>query len=360
MPIDYQAAEGLLKEGFDLAEAAFLRSERPVVPEHILGAAQTIFLSRTQAYREVLLGCVIARIQDQDINIRQPYVNQGTSAFNGRTLDETVINPFFQENRVPSSRGPYLGVFRRSVQFVGTTRGGLRDKDGYDAFLTFLTDLESTGDDVYLNDLLVYVLYKFIELREASNVPLARLQRISLNQYDALLSALLATPSGGRFPVLLIVAAFRAINAFFNADWTIDSQGINVADSASGVGGDVTITQGNRTIMVVEITERPVDRSRVVTTFNTKIAPEGIEDYLFFTRLGGVEQEAYEQAHRYFAQGHEINFLEIKNWILMTLATMGRQGRSTFNSELLELIGDPEIPSSLKVSWNDHVSAVLG
>jgi hypothetical protein len=107
--------------------------------------------------------------------------------------------------------------------------------------------------------------------------------------------------------------------------------------------------------MSVEVTERPVDRSRVVATFNTKIAPAGIEDYIFFTRSAEVAPETSQQARQYFAQGHEVNFVEIKNWVLMSLATIGRQGRDAFNRQLISLLEEPDIPSALKVSWNEQI-----
>jgi hypothetical protein len=129
-----------------------------------------------------------------------------------------------------------------------------------------------------------YLLYKFAKLREAAEVPLSRLQRISLEQFESLISSLLNTPSGGRLPVIIVVAALRAIKDYFGVDWVIDYQGINVADAASGVGGDITIKQGDKIVFAAEVTERPLERARVVATFNTKIAPHGIEDYLFFVR----------------------------------------------------------------------------
>jgi hypothetical protein len=98
--------------------------------------------------------------------------------------------------------------------------------------------------------------------------------------------------------------------------WEIDYQGINVADAASGVGGDITITHEGKIVFAAEVTERPLERARIVATFNTKIAPNGIEDYLFFVRSETLADDARQQARQYFAQGHEVNFLEIKNWVL--------------------------------------------
>jgi len=359
MPIDYDAARELLNEVFGQAESDLLRQSAPSVSERVRIACDELFRSHTQAYREVLLGCLIARMQDKKVNIRQPYVEQGRNAFSGRSLDERVINPFLHEKRIPSSRGPYLSVFRRSVQFDEDIRAGLRDKAAYNSFLAAIGYLESTPKKGELLKFLRYLLYRFAELREQATIPLSRLQRMSLTQYDGLISGLLGTPSGGRFPVLLVAATFDAIREFFGLDWQVTCQGINVADAASGAGGDITIRSAGQTVMAAEVTERPVDKSRVVATFNTKIAPTGIEDYLFFVRLSGVAPAAKQQAHQYFAQGHEVNFLEIKDWILMSLATMGRRGRATFNRILLDLLDASDIPRTLKVAWNEQVTKIV-
>lgn len=260
-----------------------------------------------------------------------------------------------QDKRVPATRGAYLSVFRRSVRFEAGTRDGLRDKEGFDSFLEVIAYIQGTSDDGTLAGILDYLLYRFARLRETANVPVTRLQRISLEQYDRLISGLLSTPSGGRFPMLLAISAFQALKEFFDLDWDISWQGINVADTASGVGGDITVAQDGQVIMAVEVTERAVDRSRVVATFNAKIAPSGIEDYLFFVRSTDIDPAAQQQARQYFAQGHEVNFIEIKAWILALLATIGRQGRDGFNRSLVELLESPDIPSTMKVAWNEQI-----
>jgi hypothetical protein len=126
--IDYEKAASLLMEIFAEAEAAFQRDETTTVGIDIKDAADRLFTSSTQAYREVLLGCGLARLLDRSINIRHPYMSQGADAFNGRTLDERVVNPFLQDRMVPCSKGPYLSSFRRSVNFTPATAVGLRDK----------------------------------------------------------------------------------------------------------------------------------------------------------------------------------------------------------------------------------------
>lgn len=359
--LDYKKARRILEEILPQAELALIQESPPLLDLRIVDALHTIFSSKTQAYREVFLGCTVAKILDDSINIRQPYINQGPKAFNGRTLDEKVINPFLHDKRIPASRGPYLSVFRRSIQFDQSTRAGLRDQEGYDALLALIDYLESiSGPDNFLK-FLQYLLYEFLELREKGAIPLYRPQRLSLDQYEILISGLLSTPSGGRLPVLLVVAAFQTIKNFFELkDWNIAWQGINVADTASGVGGDVTITRGDQTMLAVEVTERTLDRSRIVATFNTKIAPGGIEDYLFFLKNLDLPKDVYEQAQKYFAQGHEMNFVSIKDWILMILASVGKPGREIFLREFLGLLEEPGMPQFVKVAWNDQLSKIIG
>lgn len=336
------------------AEQHIANGTVPPVDPAIAIACDGVFRSNTQAYREVLLGCIVAKMLAPAVDGRKPYANQGDDAFNGRTLDEQVVNRMLKEARIPSSGGPYLSVFRRSVQFVPSTREGLRDKLGYDALLRLLEHIGDAGEDELLT-LLRSLLYRFGQLREEASVPLAQPGRISLEQYDTLLSGLLASPSGGRTPLLFVVAAFTTLNDVFHLGWNIDYQGINVADAASGAGGDITIRAGENIVLAAEVTERVIDQSRVVTTFQAKILPAGIEDYLFFIRSDAVRTEARQQAQRYFAQGHEVNFLDVQLWILMLLGTLGRAGRDRFTRIVIGLFSAVDIPTYMKVAWNQQV-----
>jgi hypothetical protein len=358
MPTDYAAARAILDGAFDQVLGDFLAGNSPPsLSASVRTNVDRMFQSATQAYREAVLGCLLMKIQDHDVNVRKPYINQGKGAYNGRTMDERVVNPFLHDNRIPSSRGPFLSVFRRSVPFDETTRGGLRDKAGYDAMLGCVAFIE-TASKANLMAMLSNMLYSFIRLREAAQVPLSRLQRFSLMQYSALIRRLLNAASGGRFPVFLVVSALEAINVRFQLRWEIEFQGINVADRAAGAGGDITVRAGDVVLLAAEVTERTVGRDRVVSTFNTKIAPAGIDDYLFFVN----EQpgaRVLQQCQQYFAQGHEVSFLDIATWLDMILGTIGRRGRETFNQHLLDLLDDRGTPQAVRVAWNEAVAAVV-
>ena len=356
--IDYDSAKTLLLDAFQTAEKAFADDHRLTIDAPLVTPFDIIFASPTQAYREVLIGCILVRILDKEADVTLPYASQGDQAFNGRSLDESVVNPFLKENEIPSSKGPYLNVFRRQVQFDESTRDGVRDKSGYDALLSILKGIKRSSSNTRLERLLEYALYRFVLLREEAVIPLARIQRISLPQYQRLLDMLLQTPSGGLLPVLILESMLQTINEAFSLAWTVDVQGINVSDRSTQAGGDIVIRKNGVVLMAVEVTERPVDEARVVSTFRTKIAPAGIADYVFMVNLRSIPEDALRQAEKYFAQGNEVSFVDIRIWAYNTLVTVGQSGRLIFNKHLQESLSRPDIPSQIKVAWNSAIADI--
>jgi hypothetical protein len=358
-PIKYEDAAALLASVFADAESDFAAGNPPAVPTPLAAATERLLASNTQAYREVLIGCALARLLDHQIDVRRPYVNQGDAAYNGRTLDEQVVNPFLHEHEVPSSKGPFLSVFRRSVGFASETREGLRDKLGFDALLVFLEHLR-TADPARGRTYLRFLLHGLVKLRDAANVTLLHVHRLSVEQYEILIAGLLQVPSGGRLPVLLAVAMFQTLNRCFALNWSIEWQGINVADRASDVGGDITVKSGDEIILAVEVTERPIDRARVQSTFSTKVLRHGINDYLFFFAAAAPTPDARALARQYLGQGHDISFLPVKDWLVSTLGTIGPRCRAEFTVHFLEQLGAADVPAALKLAWNEHIRRLVG
>jgi SacI restriction endonuclease len=357
-PINYHDAAALLSAVFNEAEADFTAGTPPTVPGELEAASDRLLSSTTQAYREALVGCALARLLDSEIDIRLPYVNQGENAYNGRTLDEQVVNPFLHEHEIPSTKGPFLSAFRRNVRFTPETRVGLRDKEGFDTMLIFLDHLRIADADkarAYLR----FLLYGFVKLRDAATVTLLHVQRLSVEQYEVLIGNLLQIPSGGRLPVLLAVAMFQTLKQCFSLNWTIEWQGINVADRASDVGGDITVKSGGEIVLAVEVTERPIDRARVLSTFSTKVLRHGISDYLFFFASALPTQDARALARQYIGQGHDISFLPVKDWLVSTLGTVGPRCRSEFIVHFLALLRSLDVPAYLKLAWNAQIRSLL-
>jgi hypothetical protein len=356
--IDYAEARAELERLFVTAEERFRQNPEPQGPADAIEAFRPLFASSVQSYREALLGCCIARLLDDRIDIRFPYINQSEAAYNGRALDERVINPFLHEQEIPASKGPFLATFRRNVSFTDETRRGLRDIAGYDAMLACIELLRAADANDARRDLATLLLHFFVALRDAADVKLARIARLSLDQQRRLVEALLDTPSGGLLPVLLAVALFQTLNECHGLGWEVQWQGINVADRARGAGGDITITKDGATHLAIEVTERTVERARVVSTFNTKISRNAIRDYLFLVTRE-PPADAREAAGQYFGQGHDVSFLDIKTWIVQVLGTVGTNCRQLFTRKFLDLLDQRSVPAALKVRWNALVQGLL-
>jgi hypothetical protein len=59
---------------------------------------------------------------------------------------------------------------------------------------------------------------------------------------------------------------FKTIKEYFDLNWVIEWQDINVADSASGAGGDISVFLHREVLISIEVTERQVDQARIVST----------------------------------------------------------------------------------------------
>lgn len=223
--------------------------------------------------------------------------------------------------------------------------------------LSYIDELKSATTVDNIETLLRHLLSRFVMLRDRSKITLARINRLSLPQLNGLIVAMLNSKSGGRFPVLLSTAMLRTLKKQFNLPWNIDQQGINAADAASKSGGDIDVTDAEtgKFVFSIEVTERIIDKSRVVSTFTSKISPHGIEDYLFFYSTSLPDKGALEVAKQYFAQGHDISFLNVEEWLRNSLAMVGSKGRTAFTNEFVDLLDQAEIPSEMKVLWNDLI-----
>jgi len=356
--LDTAIARSILDRLFLRAETEIFVEVDNLLAEH-KESLDSIFESKTQSYREVLLGCALVRLMNPDVNIRSPYAKQGDNAFNGRTLDEKVVNPFFQANLIPCSKGPYLATFRRNVKLTEETAEGLRDKPGYFSMLALLNAVEECDSDKESEFFIICLLKRFIVLRDASRIPLARITRMSVEQYDELLTKLLRCPSGGLLPVLLTVAFFRTLNSHYNLHWEVEYQGINVADQATGAAGDVTVKLGEKIVLAIEVTERQIDRDRIVSTFNTKIVNSDVKEYLFVYTVTEPNESARQAARNLFSQGYDINFASVTGLIINAFHTLPSFARKRFTVEMIRLLDTMEIPASVKMIWNDCVTSIV-
>ncbi|GIK51662.1 MAG: hypothetical protein BroJett014_06350 [Planctomycetota bacterium] len=355
--IDVDLASNLLAELFPLAEDDIAKKKVPDLPQEILSATEQLFVSKTQAYREALVGCALARILDSKVDVHFPSTEFGENAFSGRSLSEGAVTPFLRDREVPVSANPYLSSLRGGAKFIADSPPRIqRDKDAWIA-LVRLVDFVADSEPSLAREYLRFLLSQFVRLREASHIALKKIAKPNLEQLSQLIKGLLTVKSGGRIAAILATAMFQTLSDCHNLGWNVEFQGINVADKASGAVGDITIKKGSEIILGVEVTERAVSQSRVTATFKDKVSPGGIQDYLFVT-TNEPDGDAVTAARNYTAVGHEMNFVPLAAWLRHNLASIGRECRTLFQSKVIDLL----MPhgADLKVAWNDQMDAALG
>jgi len=181
-PVDTDTAKALLLETFDLAESDHRDGAQVSIPSAMVEATERLFLSETQAYRDALPSCAIARIIDPEIDIRLPATAYGENAFSGRSLAEKVVTPFLRDRSVPTSAVPFLSAVRGGAKFM---KGGepriQRDKQGF-AALAEIVEYLHEHDEGTAKNYLRYLLRRFVVLRESHNITLKRISKPNLEQ----------------------------------------------------------------------------------------------------------------------------------------------------------------------------------
>jgi len=155
--------------------------------------------------------------------------------------------------------------------------------------------------------------------------------------------------------MVLTIGALRAFAATHALRWQIEFQGINVADKASGAGGDITVQADGRVVMAFEITERPLDEARIRTAYTTKIAKLAIADYAFLHETAEPSAVAQAAARKLFAQGHDVLLLPCEEFLMSLLVLAGRAGRGGFVAEVRGLLASASMPTAMRVAWNKSI-----
>lgn len=350
--LEYDVATAVLTRAFSETTALFEHGTPPTVSSSVEKACDILFASSIQAYREALLGCALAKVTDSSIDIRRPQVNQSTQSFSGRSLDEKVVNQALVAMSIPCSKGPYLAVFRRDWSFY--PRGGVRDPGAYDCMLSIISTLESSEPETR-EDILRYLLYRFLMLREESDITVETLPPMSSRGYFYLVCSLLSQKSGGRFPLFAVAAALQGLGSSQTVPWEVSVQGINEADAASGAGGDITVTILEQCLFSVEVTERKVTSHRVETTYWTKVKPNNVNRYLFISS-SDVSPDVRAKANQY--QHCSFYFLKTRDWLIDTLAVMDGKSHGVFNVALESQIRADSTPKAVRLAWNSTVRQI--
>ena len=238
--------------------------------------------SSVVSIRYAVVTQILGKIADPSRSLLYLQIGSGEpGAWNARSFCDVVIVPWVADNHdvIGTSAEPYANKpLRRSRLWRGMT--DVRSKD-WDRLVSLFESLENASAD---------------ELRQAYRRCLAAVarrlsrqsfkypipMRVSAAKTREALEDFLSDQSGGLRPMVVAAALMQVLGEGFSLFSRVESQGVNEADAASGVPGDVMCYADDRIVMAVEVKDRNITLTDVrSSTRKAQQADQRLSNFLF-------------------------------------------------------------------------------
>ncbi|MGZ5482593.1 MAG: DNA methyltransferase [Pyrinomonadaceae bacterium] len=305
----------------------------------------------------LLMACMLAKIDNPQIDPRNPYTEIGTAdSFSGRTYDEAYLAKFINDHRLPANpTTAFLTPTLRNIDAPLTTDRHLvgRPRRLYDETLQLLEDvaLNRIAADVVL----VETVRLLSKLRDEN---LARMESLldsiekgadalplSSEAIVTLISQHLACRHSSRLPVLIVAAAYQAAGERL-AENLCPLKGHNAADLQTGSIGDVEVCLvGDEAVVTAyEMKRKRVtvdDIDRAVTKIGR--AEGRIDNYIFIT-TDAIDRDVAEYAATFYEStgGTEIAILDCVGFLRHFLHLFHRLRADYLNAYQTLVLNEPD------------------
>ena len=213
---------------------------------------------------------------------------------------------------------------------------GVKDKQRWNAFADFLQTIEDGDEDLLLKTFrrcLQSIARKL--QRQSFEYPIP--QRISLHNMSVMLTTFLAEPSNGLRPLVVATALFRILGEAFSLFSNIQSQGLNEADSASGVPGDIVCYDRDDAVaLAVEVKDYHLTLHEYRNSVTKALKGNGISRLLFATP--GIDEEDRQEIERrmetQWASGLNAYQVDLETLVKTTFSLLEEEWRIKFIGEV--------------------------
>ncbi len=248
------------------------------------------------------------------------YLQSGSGepgAWNARSFCDAVIVPWVAENHdvIGTSAEPYASKPLRRLR-LSRNMPDVRSND-WDRLVALFESLENASPDelrIAYRRCLAAVARRLSRQSFKYPIPI----RISAARTRDSLENFLSDQSGGLRPMVVAAALMQVLGEGFSLFSRVESQGVNEADAATGVPGDVMCyAADNSVVMAVEVKDRNITLTDVrSSTRKAQQADQRLSNFLF-TAPGIVPSEKAEideSMERAWASGlnlYQVDLLEL-------------------------------------------------
>ena len=180
-------------------------------------------------------------------------------------------------------------------------------------------------------------------------------QRVSMAQLEAILTDFLGVPSGGLRPLAVTAALFTIAGRAFSLFSRVESQGINEADTASGMPGDVMCYDDSGIRLAVEVKDLDLTLAHVqASSLKAKQSGEQLTNLLF--AAPGIrrrdEAEIATLFQREYAAGLNIYTINLHSLSHSVFALLEESWKSRFLRQVGHELDRRQDPQARK-GWHD-------
>lgn len=312
--------------------------------------------SRVSSIRYALITQLLGKIANPDRSLM--YLQIGSTEFgawNARSFCDDVIVPWVTENQnvLGTSAEPYASKPLRRER-LEKTMPNVRNKEDWTRLYDFFASLDKSSSSDLEHAMfrcLLAVARRLAALSFKYEVPL----RVSLPELRDIFSEFLADSSGGLRPLVVATAAMRVFGKGFKLFESVNSQGINEADSASGVPGDIMCYDADgRIVLAVEVKDRGLTLADIKASIRKSRQTEGSMSNLLFAAPGiqQGDQDSFQATIRSaWTIGLNVYHVEIVEFITHGLVLLDESSRPDLLREIGRELDDRGDPIH-RQSWN--------
>lgn len=271
-----------------------------------------------------LLACSLAKVHMPSIDIRKPYTEiAGKGAYSGRVYDETYLDVFIREYRLPCNRTtafltPAFRTWTGTIPIEPNTevRARKHEISTYHAAFQTLTDIHQgnvMAEEVLaetIRQLLLIKTERQLQLETLRSSPAAR--PLSVEQIVTLIDQHLRLPRSSRLPILIVAAAYKAAEDRL-AERVLPLQQHNAADDQTGAMGDIEISLLNdeNVITCYEMKKKKITSVDIEDAITKALKKDSLIDNYIFITTESISEEVKEYADSmYEVTGIEVAILD--------------------------------------------------
>ena len=315
--------------------------------------------SKVNSIRYALVTQMLGKIADPSRSLMALQLGEAVEgAWDARSFATAVVLPWERDNQqvLGKSPDPYVSKPLRRPRLDDDT--SVRDKAAWEQFVAFLTPLD-TAPPKELRHAFRRVLRALVRRLTQQSFDYPIPQRISQARLESLVMSFLGESSGGLRPLAVAAALFRTLGEGFRLFSRVRSQGINEADSASGVPGDVMCFDHDGNIcLAVEVKDTNLTLAHLQeASRKAKQFSDGLSNFLF--AVPGIRKDDARDikvlTHRNWAEGLNIYDVTIPALLGATLVLLEESWRVRLVREIGNELDERQNQPSRR-AWHDLLS----